>query len=242
LSVTGVVHLQLMRAERAIWGARLRGSIIPGGGRGEFFTSTLSVHRPCLLHFRFRAPRTPSSRVAFASSPRAPSPTIMAPPQSIIVIDPLPWPRSTVMAFALHELENAGQLAPNVDGQPPAWIVPPAGDREPNPPFVYVVSFVCFHEHGFAAPASRFQRGLCYHYGVELHNFATKRSRRWPRSSTCARDSWGSQQTGISRSTFSMRSYTRSPRRSRRCAARCVSAACRSRFGRCAGSSTSLAR
>jgi hypothetical protein len=29
-----------------------------------------------------------------------------------------------------------------------------------------------FHEHGFTAPASRFLRGLCYHYGVELHNFA----------------------------------------------------------------------
>jgi hypothetical protein len=27
------------------------------------------------------------------------------------------------------------------------------------------------HERGFATPASRFMRGLCYHYGVELHNF-----------------------------------------------------------------------
>jgi hypothetical protein len=54
----------------------------------------------------------------------------------------------------------------------PAWIVPPASDREPNPPFGYVVSFIRHHECGFAAPASRFMRGLCYHYGVELHNFA----------------------------------------------------------------------
>jgi hypothetical protein len=75
------------------------------------------------------------------------------------------------MEFALHELENGGQLAPNVDGQPPAWIVPPAADREPNPPFGYVVSFIRFHERGFAAPASRFMRRLCYHYGVELHHF-----------------------------------------------------------------------
>jgi hypothetical protein len=59
-----------------------------------------------------------------------------------------------------------------VDGQPPAWIVPPTADREPNPPFGYVVSFIRHHERGFAAPASRFMRGLCYHYGVELHNFA----------------------------------------------------------------------
>jgi hypothetical protein len=103
---------------------------------------------------------------------RSPPPTAMAPTQPIQVLDTLPWHRSTVTGFALNELVNGGQLAPNVDGQPPAWIVPPAADREPNPPFSNVVSFVRHHEHGFAAPASRFMRGLCYHYGVELHNFA----------------------------------------------------------------------
>jgi hypothetical protein len=95
----------------------------------------------------------------------------MAPPQSITVMDPLPWPHSTVTAFVLHELENGGQLTPNVDGQPTAWIVPPVADREPNPPYGYVVSFVRYHERGFAAPVSRFMRRLFYHYGVELHNF-----------------------------------------------------------------------
>jgi hypothetical protein len=35
-----------------------------------------------------------------------------------------------------------------------------------------VVSFIRFHERGFMAPASRFMRPLCLHYGVELHNFA----------------------------------------------------------------------
>jgi hypothetical protein len=69
------------------------------------------------------------------------------------------------------ELEKGGQLAPSVDREPPAWIVPPAADREPNPSFDYVVGFIRFHERGFAAPASRFLRELCYHYGVELHNF-----------------------------------------------------------------------
>jgi hypothetical protein len=59
----------------------------------------------------------------------------MAPPQSITVIDPLPWPRSSVTKFALHELKHGGQLAPNVGGQPAAWIVPPAMDQEPNPPY-----------------------------------------------------------------------------------------------------------
>jgi hypothetical protein len=95
----------------------------------------------------------------------------MAPPQSITVIDPLPWPRSTVTVFTMHKLANGGQLAPNVDRQPPAWIVPPVADREPNPPFGYTVSFIRFHERGFTALASRFLCGLCYHYGVELHNF-----------------------------------------------------------------------
>jgi hypothetical protein len=35
-----------------------------------------------------------------------------------------------------------------------------------------VVSFVCFHERSFTAPASRFMQALCHQYGVELHNFA----------------------------------------------------------------------
>jgi hypothetical protein len=95
----------------------------------------------------------------------------MAPPQSITVIDPLSWPRSTVTRLALSELVNAGQLAANEDRQPPAWIDPPTTDREPNLSFGYVVSFIHFHERGFAAPTSRFLRGMCYHYGVELHNF-----------------------------------------------------------------------
>jgi hypothetical protein len=99
----------------------------------------------------------------------------MAPTQLIQVLDPLSWHRSTVTEFALNELVNGSQLAPNVDGQPPAWIVPPAADQEPNPPFAYMVSFVRHvrhHECGFIVPVSRFMCGLCHHYGVELHNFA----------------------------------------------------------------------
>jgi hypothetical protein len=60
------------------------------------------------------------------------------------VVEPL-----NVMLFALNELMNSGQLAPNMEGQPPAWIVPPTTDREPNPPFGYVVSFIRHHERGF---------------------------------------------------------------------------------------------
>jgi hypothetical protein len=96
----------------------------------------------------------------------------MAPPQPIVVLDPLPWSRSSVTEFALPELVNGGLLAPNVEGAPPVWIALSATDREPNLPFGYVVSFVRHHERGFTTPVSRFMRGLCYHYRVELHNFA----------------------------------------------------------------------
>jgi hypothetical protein len=86
-------------------------------------------------------------------------------------LEPLLWSRSTVTQLALNELVNGGLLAPAGDGMYSAWIVPSASDREPNPQYDYVVSFIWLHERGFTTPASRFMRGLCYHYGVELHNF-----------------------------------------------------------------------
>jgi hypothetical protein len=97
----------------------------------------------------------------------------MAPPQSITVIDPLPWPCSTATKLSLNLFVAGGQLAANEDGQPTEWIEPSARDRVPNPLFGYVVSFIRFHERGFAAPASRFMHALCYHYGVEVHNFTS---------------------------------------------------------------------
>jgi hypothetical protein len=96
-----------------------------------------------------------------------------------------------VREFTLHELVNGGQLAANVEGAPPAWIVPPATDREPNSPYGYVVSFLRHDERCFTAPASRFMRGLCHHYEVELHNFTPMRFRRRPPSSASAMGSWG---------------------------------------------------
>jgi hypothetical protein len=56
----------------------------------------------------------------------------MAPP--IRVLDPFLWSRSTVTQLALEELVNGGQLTLAGDGPYPAWMVPPASDREPNPP------------------------------------------------------------------------------------------------------------
>jgi hypothetical protein len=49
----------------------------------------------------------------------------------------------------------------------------PAGDGSGAQPAARLhVSFIRHHERGFAAPASRFMRGLCHHYSVELHIFA----------------------------------------------------------------------
>jgi hypothetical protein len=96
----------------------------------------------------------------------------MAPLLPLTIVDPYEWERSSVTRLALGDLVSAGQLAANEEGRPAEWIVPLAEDHVPNPPDGDVVSFIRFHERGFAAPASRFMRTLCHHYGVELHNFA----------------------------------------------------------------------
>jgi hypothetical protein len=116
------------------------------------------------------------------------------------------------MLFALNELENGGLLAPTGEGMYPAWMVPTVSDKEPNPPYDDVVSFIRLHERGFTAPASRFMRGQCYQYGVEIHNFAPTPYRRRRASSPSAKGSWGSKQIGISGCTYSARSFTPSPR------------------------------
>jgi hypothetical protein len=96
----------------------------------------------------------------------------MAPQQPLVIIDPPAWECSTATPLALGQLVAGGQLAANEDGRPAEWIAQSERERVSNPPHGYVVSFICFHERGFTAPVSRFLRGLCYHYGVELHNFA----------------------------------------------------------------------
>jgi hypothetical protein len=57
----------------------------------------------------------------------------MASVPPIEVLDLLPWQRSAVTRIALSELVTGDQLAPNVDGQPPAWIVPSAADLGAHP-------------------------------------------------------------------------------------------------------------
>jgi hypothetical protein len=95
----------------------------------------------------------------------------MAPQQPLVIIDPPAWERSTATTLALNQLVAGGQLAANVDGQLAEWIMTSERERVPNPPYGYIVSFMRFHKRGFTAPASRFLRGLCYHYSVELQNF-----------------------------------------------------------------------
>jgi hypothetical protein len=158
----------------------------------------------------------------------------MAPPPPLTILDPYAWERSTVSPLALGELVAAGQLEANEDGRPAEWIVPPAGDRAPNPPEGYVVSFIRFHERGFNAPASRFMRALCHYYGVELHNFAPNAISQAATFVGVCEGYLGIQSTGSSGYTSSAQSSSRSPRRSRGPAARCAPAGCHSP---CEGSS-----
>jgi hypothetical protein len=116
----------------------------------------------------------------------------MAPTQPIQVLDPLPWHRSKVTEFAMNELVNGGQLALNVEGQLPAWIVLPVADREPNPLFGYVVSFIQHHERGFTAPASCFCPDYATTTGCSCTTSPPTRFRGRPPLSASARGSWGS--------------------------------------------------
>jgi hypothetical protein len=97
-------------------------SINRGRGRSESLTSPLSIRRPCFFPFlpscaipwlrpRSFCPRAAAS-LAFQLS------SAMAPRQPIVVLEPLPWTRSTVTLFALNELVNGGLLAANVKGAP----------------------------------------------------------------------------------------------------------------------------
>jgi hypothetical protein len=122
-------------------------------------------------------------------------------------------------------LVTAGQLAANEDGRPAAWIEPSATDWEPNPPHGYVVSFIRFNEHGFEAPASRFLRGLCFHYGVELHNFAPNAISQAAMFVGVSEGFLGIPVNWDLWATSSARSCTPPPRRSRRPAAQCTLAA-----------------
>jgi hypothetical protein len=150
--------------------------------------------------------------------------------------------RSMAMTLSLNLLVAGGQLAANVDGQPAEWIVPSERDQVPNPPFGYVVSFFHLHERSFTASASRFMRGLCYHYGVELHNFTPNAISQAATYVGVCEGFLGIPVNWDLWVHLFARNCTRWPRRSRGLAARRAPAACRSRCGARAGRSTSPAR
>jgi hypothetical protein len=158
----------------------------------------------------------------------------MAPPPPVTILVPYAGERSSVTPLALNELVTAGQLAANEEGRPAEWLVPPAGDRAPNPPEGYVVRFVRFHERGFNAPASRFMRALCHYYGVELHNFAPNALSQAATFVGVCEGYLGIPVNWKSGYTSSVRSSSRSPLRSRGPAAWCAPAGCHSP---CVGSS-----
>jgi hypothetical protein len=176
--------------------------------------------------------------LSFASLPAR-----MAPQPPLIIIDPLAWERSTVTRLALNQLVTGGQLAANEDGRPAAWIVPSERERAPNPPSSYVVSFVRFHERGFMAPASRFMRALCHHYGVELHNFTPNViSQAATFVGICEGFLGIPVNWDLWVHLFCARSCTHWRQRRRGPAARCAPVACRSPCGASARTTTSPAR
>jgi hypothetical protein len=150
----------VLRAD--FWGRCSPGSINHGGGgRGEVPYLATYIHRP--RNSPYSRPCAPPLRICscstrFCHHPHFPLSFSMSPPQ-IRVLEPHPWPRSIVTPLALNELVKGGLLAPAGDGLYLAWMVPPTSDKEPNPPYAYVPSFIRLRERGFTAPASRFIRG-----------------------------------------------------------------------------------
>jgi hypothetical protein len=112
---------------------------------------------------------------------------------AIRVLDSFAWPRSTATRLLLEELVNSEQLTLAGDGPHPAWMVPPASDREPNPPLGYVVSFIRLHEHDFNAPRASLCGGCATTTGWSFTTSPPTPSRRRPPSSLSVRDSWGSR-------------------------------------------------
>jgi hypothetical protein len=164
----------------------------------------------------------------------------MAPLPPLTIVDLYAWERSSVTRLALGDLVSAGQLAANEEGWPVEWIVQSAGDHAPNPPDGYVVSFIRFHERGFAALASRIMRALCHRYSAELHNFAPNAISQAATFVGVCEGYLGIPVNWISGYTSSARSCSRSRRRSRGPAARCGPAACRLLCGRSTRTTTSL--
>ena len=75
------------------------------------------------------------------------------------------WAPSDVTEATLNDLVNRGLLCPLTSTE--EWKVP-QGEQIPVPPPGYIISFVHFHEPGFASPSHQSFQGLLLHYGLVL--------------------------------------------------------------------------
>jgi hypothetical protein len=69
-----------------------------------------------------------------------------------------PWCRSDATPAHMEGLVKRGLLHARTDVD--EWLLPDG----------YVVSFVHFHERGFASPSHRFRRGLLNYYKIEMQH------------------------------------------------------------------------
>ena len=76
-----------------------------------------------------------------------------------------PWCRSDITLERMEGLVRRGLLRARTSAK--EWLLP-GEDELPSPLDGYVVSFVHFHEHGFATPSHKFLRGLLHYYKIEL--------------------------------------------------------------------------
>ena len=76
-----------------------------------------------------------------------------------------PWCRSDITFQRMEGLIHRGLLC--VWTLAEEWLLPGEEDLL-SPHDGYVVSFVHFHEHGFATPSHKFLRGLLHYYKIEL--------------------------------------------------------------------------
>ena len=78
------------------------------------------------------------------------------------------WPHSDVTHSQMEGLVKKGLLRARTAAN--EWIVP--GDEdELMLPDGYVISFIPFHEQGFATPPHLFLQGPLHYYGLELQHW-----------------------------------------------------------------------
>ena len=78
-----------------------------------------------------------------------------------------PWCHSDITFQRMEGLVRHGLLRAQTSAK--EWLLPDEKDLS-SPPDGYVVSFMHFHEHGFATPAHIFLRGLLHYYKIELQH------------------------------------------------------------------------